>query len=158
MLSIAVLLHAQASLGKSLNVKLILEYFFKFWKSTLNFFTFIATTLLTSPTGTICPGGSVTFQCTTSGTGQLIWTIDSVSAGIFNTVSDNVGATSEIIQGVTTTLTAKNEAQSTLTSSLDISSAGVVVESGAMIACSDAVTSGNTQSAQLLVTCKFTAE
>ena len=64
----------------------------------------------------------------------------------------------ETIQGVTATLTAENEAQSTLTSSLDISSAGVVVESGATITCSDAVTSGNTQSAQLLVTCKFTAE
>ena len=51
------------------------------------------------------------------------------------------------------TLTAENEAQSTLTSSLDIhvSFAGVVMENGATITCSDAVTSANAQSAQLLV-------
>ena len=116
---------------------------------------FTATTQLTAPTGTICPGGSAVFQCITSGTGQLIWTIDGLSAGTFNSASDNVGATSETVQGVIATLTAENEAQSRLTSSLNISSAGVVVESGATITCSDAVASGNTQSAQLLVTCKF---
>ena len=114
-----------------------------------------AAALLTSPSGTICPGGSAVFQCITTGTGQLVWTIDGVSAGTFNSASDNVGATSETIQGVTITLTDENEAQSTLTSSLNISLAGVVVESGATITCSDAVTSGNTQSAQLTVTCKF---
>ena len=118
---------------------------------------FTATTQLTAPTGTICPGGSAVFQCTTSETGQLVWTIDGVSAGTFNSASDNTGATSETVQGVIATLTAENEDQSTLTSSLDISSAGVVVENGATITCSDAVTSGirNTQSAQLLVTGKF---
>ena len=124
--------------------------------SFLNYFLSpAAAALLTSPSGTICPGGSAVFQCITTGTGQLVWTIDGVSAGTFNSASDNVRATSETIQGVTITLTDENEAQSTLTSSLNISLAGVVVESGATITCSDAVTSGNTQSAQLTVTCKF---
>lgn len=95
------------------------------------------------------------FSCTTSGTGQLIWKVNDLTAGVFNSPSDDVDATSEILQGVTATLTAEDETVLTLSSSLRISSAGVDVENGAQISCSDDSITGSIETTELFVTCEF---
>ena len=69
-----------------------------------------------------------------------MWLINNVVVGTFN-VQDDVGTSSQTVPGVTATLTAKDVPRSALASTLIIRSAGVDVEVGDIIGCTE--TPGN---------------
>ena len=117
------------------------------------FIQFTATAQLTAPGGNLCLGDTLTYECITLGTGQLVWQINDVRAGAFN-IQDAVGTSSQTIPGVTVILMARQEAGMALSSNLIIQSAGVDVKVGDIISCTE--TPGTIiESRELSLLCKL---
>ena len=118
------------------------------WSLLMTYIT--AITQLTSPGGNLCLGDTLTYTCVTYETGQLAWKINGISAGVFNSQSDDAGTSLTLITGVTVTLTAEDESRPALSSDLIISSAGVDVNVGDVISCGDGDSSTETSTLSLI--------
>ena len=85
------------------------------------------------PNPQVCPGRSVMFECTTNGTGGLVWRTSATTGSIaFSTIDDDVGAM-ETLDEFTATLTA--DMDSLLTSTLTVTASDEV--RGAQVTCLD---------------------
>ena len=103
---------------------------------------YVATTVLVPPDETICPGDTVTFNCsvTLSTCGVLSWSINNTAVGSFLDVTGQVGtrASNPDFQGVVATITDIDIDANNISSSLTISSAGFNnVAPGSQILCTD---------------------
>ena len=102
----------------------------------------VATTVLVPPNETICPGDTITFNCsvTLSTCGVLSWSVNNIAVGSFLDVTGQVGtrASNPDFPGVVATITDVDVDANNISSSLTISFAGFNnVVNGLQILCTD---------------------
>ena len=94
-----------------------------------------------SPDETVCPGDTVIFNCsvTLSTCGVLSWSVNNIAVGSFLDVTGQVGtrASNPDFPGVVATITDIDVDANNITSSLTISSAGIIVAHGSPVLCTD---------------------
>ena len=103
----------------------------------------VATTVLVPPNEIICPGDTVTFNCsvTLSTCGVLSWSVNNVAVGSFLDITGQVGtrASNPDFPGVVATITDVDVDANNISSSLTISFVGLnnSVVHGSQILCTD---------------------